>query len=447
MEYKPGIFTTLKPAQILVLGFGTIILIGAILLTLPAATTNGLGLSFIDAIFEATSAVCVTGLVVVDTGTALTPLGQTVIIVLIQVGGLGFMAMATLFSIMLGKRIGLRERLLIQESLNQVSIQGVVKLTKYIIFVTFGIEGVAAIILTLTWLDDLGWPKAFYYGLFHSISAFCNAGFDLFGGFRSLTGYSSNLVVNLVIMSLITLGGIGFIVILEVYQRRRFSKFSLHTKVVLTISAFLVLAGAISIFILEYHNPKTLGSLGLGGKILPSFFQSVTPRTAGYNTLDLAGLKTATQFLLIILMFIGASPGSTGGGIKTTTLGSLLAASWAVINGKEDVELFKRRLSNVSIFKALSVVIAAGLLVTVVAMILSITEQTDFIIVLFETVSAFGTVGLTLGLTTKLSFVGKLLISMTMFMGRVGPLTLAVALAQRNKKTLIRQPEEKILIG
>lgn len=438
---------TLSPAQVLVIGFASIILLGALLLTLPAATTDGQGLNFIDALFEATSAVCVTGLVVVDTGTVLTPFGQTVIIFLIQVGGLGFMTVATLFAIMLGKRIGLRERLLMQEALNQITIQGVVKLTRYILMATFIIEGTAALILTAVWLKDLGWPRAFYFGLFHAISAFCNAGFDLFGNFRSLTGYVANPWVNIVIMSLITLGGIGFTVMADVYQKRSFARFSLHTKMVLTISLLLVVGGAAGILVLENSNPKTLGALGPGGKILAAFFQSVTPRTAGYNTLDMPSLTTATQFLLIILMFIGASPGSTGGGIKTTTFGALLAAAWATINGKEEAEVFRRRLSEVTVFKALAIAMAAGLLVMVVTMALSVTEQAEFITVLFETVSAFGTVGLSLGLTPNLTDVGKLLITLTMFAGRVGPLTLAIALAQKGKKTLIRQPEEKIMVG
>jgi trk system potassium uptake protein TrkH len=445
--HKLSMLWKLSPSQLLVLGFAGIILLGAFLLTLPVATTDGMGLNFIDALFESTSAVCVTGLVVVDTGTVLTPFGQTVIILLIQIGGLGFMTVATLFAILLGKRIGLRERLLMQEALNQITIQGVVKLARYILVVTFAIEGIAALILTGAWLKDLGWPKAFYFGLFHAISAFCNAGFDLFGGYRSFTDYVENPLVNIVIMLLVTLGGIGFTVIAEVYRKRSFARFSLHAKLVLSISLFLVVGGALGIFILENDNAKTLGGLSASGKLMAALFQSVTPRTAGYNTLDMPSLTTATQFLLIILMFIGASPGSTGGGIKTTTFGALLATAWGVISGKEETEIFKRRLSMVTVFKALTIAMAAALLVTIVTMALSITERADFIVVFFETVSAFGTVGLSLGITPHLTDFGKVLITITMFAGRVGPLTLAFALAQRSKKTLIRSPEEKILVG
>jgi trk system potassium uptake protein TrkH len=445
--HKLSMLWKLSPSQLLVLGFAGIILLGAFLLTLPVATTDGMGLNFIDALFESTSAVCVTGLVVVDTGTVLTPFGQTVIILLIQIGGLGFMTVATLFAILLGKRIGLRGRLLMQEALNQITIQGVVKLARYILVVTFAIEGIAALILTGAWLKDLGWPKAFYFGLFHAISAFCNAGFDLFGGYRSFTDYVENPLVNIVIMLLVTLGGIGFTVIAEVYRKRSFARFSLHAKLVLSISLFLVVGGALGIFILENDNAKTLGGLSASGKLMAALFQSVTPRTAGYNTLDMPSLTTATQFLLIILMFIGASPGSTGGGIKTTTFGALLATAWGVISGKEETEIFKRRLSMVTVFKALTIAMAAALLVTIVTMALSITERADFIVVFFETVSDFGTVGLSLGITPHLTDFGKVLITITMFAGRVGPLTLAFALAQRSKKTLIRSPEEKILVG
>jgi len=437
----------LTPARILVMGFAGVIFLGAFLLTLPVATVDGQGLKFIDALFTATSAVCVTGLVVVDTGTTFTTFGKVVIISLIQIGGLGFMTMATLFFILIGKRIGLRERMVMQEALNQVSIEGIVRLTKYVIFATLIIEGLGALILTVSWLDDLGWPKALGYGLFHAISSFCNAGFDLFGEFRSLTGFVDDPVVNLVVSTLIIIGGIGFTVLADVYQKRSFRKYSLHTKMVLFITLVLLVFGTIMIFLLEQNNPKTLGHLSLSGKVLASYFQSVTPRTAGYNTLDIAGLTTATQFFIVILMFIGASPGSTGGGIKTTTFGSLVAAVWAMVSGKPDVEIFRRRLPYDIVYKSLSITTIAGLLVIAVTMTLTVTEKADFLTVLFETVSAFGTVGLTMGITPKLSVIGKLLITMTMFAGRLGPLTLAFSLAYKQQKAMVKQPEEKIIVG
>ncbi|MHB8172407.1 MAG: TrkH family potassium uptake protein, partial [Thermincolia bacterium] len=238
-----------------------------------------------------------------------------------------------------------------------------------------------------------------------------------------------------------------FAVMADFYQKRSFRKFSLHTKMVLSITGLLLAFGTIVIFFLEQNNPNTLGPLGLGGKILASFFQAVTPRTAGYNTLDIASLTMATQFLIVILMFIGASPGSTGGGIKTTTFGSLVSAVWAMITGKPDVEIFRRRLPRDIIYKSLSITTIAGLLIIVVTMLLSITEKAEFLMVLFETVSAFGTVGLTMGLTPNLTLVGKILIILTMFAGRLGPLTLAFSLAHKQQKAVIKQPEEKIIVG
>lgn len=435
-----------SPARILVLGFAAVILLGTFLLMLPVATTNNQGLSFADALFEATSAVCVTGLIVVDTGTALTSMGQVILALLVQIGGLGFMTMATLLSLLIGKRIGLRERLVMQEALNQLSIRGIVRVTIYIVSVTLVIEGIAALILTLRWWSDLGFAKALFFGVFHAITGFCNAGFDLFGGFRSLTGYVADPVVNIVICSLIALGGIGFSVIADVLHKRSIRQLSLHSKLVIFVNLLLWAGGFVLFFLLEYNNPKTLESLSLGGKLWASLFQTVTPRTAGYNTVDIAGMYAATQFLVIILMFIGASPGSTGGGIKTSTFGSLVMAVWSMIKGKRDVEIFHRRLPQEIIYRSLAIATIAGLLVVVMTMILTITENADFLTILFEVVSAFGTVGLTMGITTELTTVGKLLIALTMFIGRVGPLTLAFALA-RGKGSTIRQPEEKIIVG
>lgn len=437
----------LTPAQILVLGFAAVILIGAVLLSLPVSSANGIATGFLDSLFTATSAVCVTGLVVVDTGTHFSIFGQIIIMLLIQVGGLGFMTMATLFALIMGKRINLRERIIMQEALNQLTIEGVVRLAKAVLTITFLIEGVAALILGIRLSMDYGAARGFYYGLFHSVSAFNNAGFDLFGEFRSLTQYTSDVTVNLVLSALFILGGIGFIVIVDVYRKRNWRKFSLHTKVVLSTTSILLLIGAIGVFLIEYNNVNTLGRLSLAGKILASWFQSATPRTAGFNTVDIAGMRSATQFLIIILMFIGASSGSTGGGIKTSTLGALSSAVWAMVRGKEDVQLFERRLPKEIIFRALTIVSTASALVIVMTMLLTITERADFLTVFFEVTSAFGTVGLSMGLTTKLTVFGKLAIAFTMFAGRVGPLTLAFALAQKQQKAMYRLPEEKIMVG
>lgn len=441
----------LSPPQILVLGFAGVILLGSILLSLPIASANGQPTPFLDALFTATSAVCVTGLVVVDTGIHWSFFGQIVILSLIQIGGLGFMTVATLFALLLGRKIGLRERLLLQEALNKVSVQGVVRLTRNVLLTTLIIEGVAAAILALRWIPEFGLKQGVWFGIFHAVSGFNNAGFDLFGQvygpFTSITHYVADPVVTLTISFLIILGGLGFGVITDVIEEKRFSQFVLHTKLVLVTTAVLILGGTLVLYVLEFANPKTLQPLSIQGKILAAYFQAVTPRTAGYNSLNIADMTKASQFLIILLMFIGASPGSTGGGIKTTTFASIMLGVWAVITGQEQAGTFERRLPKEQVIKAMSIAFIAFLLVTVVTMILSITESADFLTIIFETTSAFGTVGLTMGLTPNLTAVGRILIILTMFAGRVGPLTLAFAIALKAQKSAFKYPEEKILIG
>ena len=440
----------LTPYQVLALGFAGLVLLGALLLTLPVASQSGQGTPFIDALFTATSAVCVTGLVVVDTGTHYSSFGHTVIILLIQVGGLGIMAISTLFALLIGKKIRLKERLLMQEALNQLSVSGVVRLTIYIIRVTLLIEFIGGTILALRWYPEMG-PKGIYYGYWHAISAFCNAGFDLFGAvhgpFSGITAYVDDIVVNLTIAGLIILGGIGFAVMHDVWESSSFLRLSLHSKIVLITTATLIFAGAGLIYLFEHANPDTLKPLSLQGKILGSFFQSVTPRTAGYNTLDISKLYDGTLFLLIIMMFVGASPASTGGGIKTSTTAVLMLAIWALVRGRSDAECFGRRIPKDIIYKAFSVLLIAFMLVVIVTMALTITEHFSFISILFEVTSAFGTVGLTTGITPTLSTSGKVWLILTMFAGRVGPVTLALAIAMRSRKAQIQYPDGKIIIG
>ncbi|GHI00903.1 TrkH family potassium uptake protein [Neobacillus kokaensis] len=438
----------LDPPKILVIGFALIILIGTLLLTLPISTTDGEGLSFLNALFTATSATCVTGLVVVDTGTTFTLFGQIVIISMIQVGGLGFMTVATLFAFLLGKRISLKERILLQESLNNISMDGVVRLAKRILIFTAVIEGAGAVLLSIRFSLDMPLRRAIYYGIFHSISNFNNAGFDLMGEFHSLTSYVSDPIVTLTVCMLITLGGIGFIVMNELYEYRRSKKLSLHTKIVLMTSLFLVVIGTIGIFFLELTNAKTLKPLSLSGKVLGSLFQSVTARTAGANTLSIGDLTQTSLFLIIFLMFIGASPGSTGGGIKTTTFTTLIGAVWSQIRGKEDVIFYRQRIVYETIYKALTVTFSGLSIVTIVTLVLTITEHgKDFLMILFEAISAFATVGLSMGLTPDLSPIGRAIIIFTMFAGRVGPLTVAFAVTMRRKPDAFRYPKGKIMIG
>ncbi|MBM7656076.1 trk system potassium uptake protein TrkH [Neobacillus cucumis] len=439
---------TLDPPKILVLGFATIILLGAILLTTPIATLDGKGLSFLAALFTATSATCVTGLVVVDTGTTFTMFGQLVILSLIQVGGLGFMTFSTLFAFLLGKKISLKERILLQESLNNLSMEGIVRLAKRILIFTAIIELSGAVLLAIRFSFDMPIKRAIYYGIFHSISAFNNAGFDLMGEFSSLTRYVEDPIVSLTICALITLGGIGFIVMNELFEFRKVKRLSLHTKIVLMTSLILVVGGAILTFLLELSNEKTLKPLSFSGKVLASIFQSVTNRTAGFNTLNISDLTHSTLLLTIFLMFIGASPGSTGGGIKTTTFTTLLGAVWSQIRGKEDVIFYRQRVVYETIYKALTVTISALFLVMIITMLLTVTEQgKDFLMILFEATSAFGTVGLSMGLTPELSPIGRCLIIFTMFAGRVGPLTIAFAVTIRRNPDAFRYPKGKIMIG
>lgn len=440
----------LNPAQILVIGFATVILIGSILLNLPIASKNGESVGFINSLFTATSAVCVTGLVVVDTATHWTVFGQIVILILIQIGGLGFMTIATLFALIFRKRISLKERLVMQEALNQFNISGIVRLTQYILITTLIIEGIGAMLLSIRFIPIYGVWKGIGMSIFHSVSAFCNAGFDLFGDFKSLTPFVDDTLVNVTIMALIIIGGLGYTVILDVVQKRKFSRLFLHSKLVLFISFSLIVLGFLTILILEYNNPATLGELSNRGKILSAMFHSVTPRTAGYNTLPTGELTMATLFFTIILMFIGGSPAGTAGGVKTTTAGVLFLSIISIIKGKEDTEIFSRRIPREIVSRSLAVIGVAMALVIIVTMVLTITEKSkSFLEVFFEATSAFGTVGLSMGITPDLSWMGRLIISFTMFAGRVGPLTLALALASRqeNRKGLLKYPEDKVIVG
>lgn len=437
----------MKPTQILILSFALLIFIGAVFLSLPIVSRDGQSVGFLNALFTSTSAVCVTGLVVVDTYTQYNLVGQVIIMLLIQIGGLGTMTMTTLIFLILGKKITLRERLIIQEALNQLTLSGLIKLIRYILAVTLVFEGTGALLLSLRFIKIYGVKKGIYYGIFHSISAFNNAGFDLIGGFRNLTPFTEDPVICIVISLLIIFGGLGFSVIYDILSKRNFKKLRLHSKIVITMTVMLVTGGFIFFYILEHSNLNTLASLSPRGKVLASLFQSVTTRTAGFNTLSFSDMILPTKYITIFLMFIGASPGSTGGGIKTTTFASIIMMMHSVIGSKEDVEIYNRRIPKDTIFKAVTIIVVSILLVFTSSMLLTITENQGFLDILFETVSAFGTVGLSLGITTKLSGFGKIIIILTMFAGRVGPLTLAMALSNIKRNTAIKYPEERILIG
>lgn len=450
----------ISPTQTVVFSFAIIILVGTLLLNLPMASSSGVSVGFINALFTSTSAVCVTGMAVVDTGTHWTTTGQIIIIVLVQIGGLGIMTFSTLLALLIGRRITLKERLLLQESFNQFELEGMVRLAKRILIATFAIELFGALVYSLVFIPQFGWTRGAFMSIFHSIASLNHAGFDLMGAysgpFTSLTSYVNNPIINLNAMFLIIFGGLGvsvWINLFDVLKKKDLSELSLHSKVVLTMNAGLILFGAVFIFFMEINNPETIKNLPLQGKILASFFHSITPRSSGFNTLDMTGLTMPTMFLTIILMFIGGSPGSTAGGIKTTTAGILFFTILSVARGRESSELFQRRLPKYLVYRAISVALISFFIMVFATMLLAIAEvphnNPDFMTLLFEATSAFGIVGLTLDYTPKLTDIGKIIVTTCMFAGRVGPLSLVFALSVRasKNKSAIRYPEGKITVG
>lgn len=445
---------SIAPTRIIVFSFAAIIFIGAVLLTLPVASRSGTSAGFLNALFTATSATCVTGLVVVDTYNHWTLFGQLVIISLIQAGGLGIVTLATFFSILLGKKVGLRAMILAQESISYFSFEGIIRLVKRVVLVTFGIEFVGALILSISFVPRFG-LKGLYFGIFHSVSAFCNAGFDLMGimgkgNFISLTEYNGDHFVIYTIPALIVIGGLGFMVWKDLYDFKKNKSLLLHTKMVLIITACLIFFGALFFFVTELNNPATLAKLNMFEKINASIFQSITPRTAGFNSIDQDKMHEISKVATIVLMFIGAAPGSTGGGIKVTTFGVILMAVISQIKGSSDTLIFKRRVSQVVVNKALAItMLAAALVITVTTIILAIEQKDIFINVLYEVTSAFGTVGLTTGITPTLHSMSKILLILTMFLGRVGPLSFAIALSLRatKKNADTIYPEGKVVVG
>lgn len=437
----------LSAVQILAIGFLSLIIIGGIILSLPIASASGRSTDILDSLFTSTSAVCVTGLVTLDTATHWNYFGKTVIIILIQIGGLGFMSFTTLFALILKKKITLRERLLMQEAMNTFGIQGLVRLMRYILIFTFSIEIIGATLYATQFIPQFGVLKGIYYSLFASISAFCNAGFDLMGNFSSITSYATNITILLNTAALIIIGGLGFSVWSELYNFKNYKKLSVNTKVVLITTGILVIGGTILMFLFEHGNPKTIGDMSITNQITNSFFASVTTRTAGLNSIPLNDMTGASKFLTMILMFIGGSPGSTAGGIKTTTLAIIVLTLISIIKGREDTEVFGKRIARDTVQKAFLVFMLGIGIVLGVTLILTMTQKAPLESLLFEAISAFGTVGLTLGVTPHLTAIGKIVIMLTMYLGRVGPMTVVLALTRKKKKRDYRYPEDKILIG
>lgn len=438
----------LNAVQILAIGFILVILIGGILLSLPISSANNEATNFLDALFISTSAVCVTGLVTLDTGTHWNTFGQTVIMLLIELGGLGFMSFTVFIAILLGKKITLKDRLIMQESMNAFNLQGLVKMVKYIFSFTLIIQILGAILLSTQFIPEFGLKSGIFYSIFHSISAFCNAGFDLFGNFSSVVDYSSNPVILLTISSLIIIGGLGFTVSLEIFNYRKSKRLSTHSKIVLYITTALIIFGFLFMLFVEYNNQNTFGAMNFSDKILNAFFASVSPRTAGFNSVSTDGMTVPGKLMTIILMFIGGASGSTAGGLKVNTFGILIFTLVSVLRGREDSEAFGRRFSKETVYRAFTLLSIATILVLTVTIILTITEPKElFINLLYEATSAFGTVGLTTGVTQNIGSISKIVLIITMYLGRVGTLTVLLAITNKKKNTKLRYPEGKILIG
>ncbi len=440
-----------SPAQVLVLSFAALITSGTVLLCLPVSAARE-PLTVLDAVFTATSAVCVTGLVVVDTAGELSLFGQTVVMLLIQIGGLGYMAISTVVGVALGRRLTVHERLTLQEAMNVQTMEGLARFVLTVLKLTVAFELAGAIALAARWTPEFGLARAAYYGLFHSVSAFNNAGFSLFPD--SLMRFRGDWIVNLVVTTLVISGGLGFVVITEIGRVRQYRRFSTHTRLVVTMTAALIVITTALIWVIERDNPRTLQPLGSGEAILAAYFQAVTPRTAGFNTIDIGAMMPASLFLVILLMFIGAAPGGTAGGIKVSTVSIMAAVIWGMIRGRSEPTLLRRRIPPALIARAFSICLIGFLALNVVAGLLLAIESRELLPTLFEATSAFGTVGLSMGeagapvsLAGHFSAVGKILIMGIMFMGRIGPLTLAVAIARSRQPARVRHPEGKFLIG
>ncbi len=444
----------LSPSQYLALSFLGIITVGGLLLALPISAAEGRQVAILDAFYMSVSAVCVTGLAAVDISTDLSLTGRVILLLLVQAGGLGYMTVSTVLVAALGRSVTLQERITLQEALNAHDMEGLVRFAGTVLKLTLAFELTGALILGLWWSSSLGLGTALWYGLFHAVSAFNNAGFALWSD--NLMSWRGDLVVNLVITTLIIAGGLGFFVWAELLSRhRRTVKLSVHTRLVVVATVALLAGGTLLLLALEWNNPRTLAGLPIGEKVLAAYFQSVTTRTAGFNTLDIGAMTVPSLFVMMGLMFIGASPGSTGGGVKTSTFSITLAALWATVRGESDTVLFKRRLAPELVAKAFFLSLIAFVTMNSVAWLLLLTEGRDLTKTLFETTSAFGTVGLSMGengapvsLSAFFSPVGKVLIMLMMFIGRLGPLTLAIAVARRGAaQAKIRYPEGKILVG
>ncbi len=431
----------------LILGFMGAILIGTLFLMMPFSSSGEENISFLTALFTITSAVCVTGLSVIDVGKELSTAGQIILLIFIQLGGLGIMTFSSFILLLIGKKITYEERELLKEERNLENNGGILWFLKKIILTVVIIEGTGALFLALRFAQDMEIKKAVYYGVFHSVSAFCNAGFSLFS--TNLEKYAGSFVVTMTTAYLIIIGGIGFTVIDSILfaTRKKVKRFDLTSKVAILVSMILVILGTVLFLILEYNNRGTIGEMSFLKKILASFFQSVTTRTAGFNSVPFGNLTEGSVFLFCILMFIGASPGSTGGGIKTTTFGVIIFYVISVVKKRESVVIFNRRIGWEVLNRAIVVLILSLLYVGIITLVIVSIEDFTLEQTIFEVISAFATTGLSLGITADLGTISRILIICTMFLGRLGPMTFALALGGSNKVEKIQFPKENILVG
>lgn len=434
------------------MGFLMLILAGSLLLYLPISSATGKSVNYVDALFTATTATCVTGLVTLPTVTSWSIFGQTVILVLIQIGGLGVITIAAGIMVMLGKRIGIDNRILIQDSFNLNSMSGIIKFIKKVIIGTFIIEGIGALLYMTVFIPEFG-IKGIWISVFTSVSAFCNAGIDIISQ-NSLCDYTFNPIINLTTSLLIILGGIGFVVwwdlvrIIRDKKHRHLRFLTLHSKIALSTTAFLIVAGTVLFFVFEYNNPMTMQNFSLTEKIEASLFQSVTTRTAGFATIPQENFTNSSAIVSLLLMFIGGSPVGTAGGIKTVTFVVLFVTAVSVVRNKGTVDIFNRRLSDKSIKKAIAVFVTSFVVMMTSTILLCAINCGDFLDIIYETVSATATVGLTRNFTSTLDTAGKFIIIATMYFGRVGPISLAVAFnVKKSSKNIISNPVEEISVG
>lgn len=440
-----------NPTRLIAVGFAVMILMGALLLHLPVSARDGQMTDWLTCLFTATSATCVTGLVQVDTFLHWSGFGQTVILVLLQLGGLGFVTVLSLIWLAAGSRIGLSQRLMMASALNLPTTSGVVRVVRHALIGTFLLEGTGALLLSTRFVPLFGWRRGLWFSLFHSVSAFCNGGFDLMGGYSgeysSLVAFQGDPVVLLTIMVLIVLGGLGFFVWEDVVQNRRWSRLSLYTRLVLGITGGLILIGTVFFLWVEGANPATLGPMTGGEKLLNALFQSVTLRTAGYATLDQSALRDSSAVFSMIWMLIGGSSGSTAGGLKTVTAGVLLVALWESLRGREQVVLRGRTIPARRVLDAMTLTLSVCLLFVGGAMVVSLTDGMPVLGAAYEVASALGTVGLSVGVTPGLSVVSSALIILLMYVGRVGILSFSIAFMTRRSGDKLRYPTTQILIG